>query len=41
MVSTPEEGRIEEEIYADNNIIASDSALCNLLPPQLKNMTDW
>ena len=39
MVSPPEEGGTQEARDADNNIIISDLTLCNILPPQLKNMT--
>ena len=39
MVSPPEKGEPKEAIYADNNIIISDSTLRNIIPPQLKKMT--
>ena len=39
MVGPPEEGGLKEARYTDNNIIISDSNLCNILPPQLNNMT--
>ena len=35
MVSPPGEGGLKESIYAENNIIISDSTLRNILPPQL------
>ena len=38
-MSLPEEVRLKEEIYAENNIIISDSTLHNILPTQLKNIT--
>ena len=38
-MNTPEEGRLEEEVYANNNITIIDSTSRNILPPQLKNMT--
>ena len=40
MVSSPEEGGLKEARDTYNNIIISDSTLRNILPPQLKNMTD-
>ena len=40
MVSSPEEGGIMEAIDSDNNIIISYSTLGNILPHQLKKMTD-
>ena len=39
MVSPQEEGELKEAIYADNNIIISDSTLQSILPPQLKKMS--
>ena len=39
MEITPEEGGLKELKDSDNNIIISDSKLCNILPPRLKNMT--
>ena len=41
MVIPPEEDGLNEARYSDNNIIISDSTLCNILPPQLNNMTSW
>ena len=41
MGSLPEEGGLKEEIYADNNIIISYSAISNILPPQIKKMSAW
>ena len=38
MVSPPEE-RLKEATDIDNNIIISDSTLCNIIPPKFKNMT--
>ena len=40
MVIPPGEGRLKEAKNTDNNIILSYSTLCNILPPQLKNMTE-
>ena len=40
MVIPPEEGGMKGKIYAEDNIIISDSTLYNILPTQLKNMTD-
>ena len=39
MVSSPEEGGIKEERYADNNIIIGDSTIRSILPPHLKKMS--
>ena len=39
MVSAPEKCGFNEAIYADNDIIISDSMLRTILPPQLKNMS--
>ena len=39
MVIPTEEGGLKESIDAEDNIIISYSTLCNILPPQLKNMT--
>ena len=39
-VITPEEGGLEEEIYAEDSIKISDLNLRKILPPQLKKMTD-
>ena len=41
MVNPPEEGGLKEARYACNNIIISDSAIRNILPPQLKNISAW
>ena len=38
MVSPHEEVGLKEKIYADNNIIISDSTPRSILPPQLNNM---
>ena len=38
IVSPTEEDGLKETIDADNNITISDSALQNILPPQLKNV---
>ena len=40
MVSPPEEGGIKEARDAENNIIISDSTLCNIMSPQLKKMSE-
>ena len=39
LVSPPEEDDIKYSRYSYNNIIISEPTLCQLLPPQLKNMT--
>ena len=40
MVVLPEEIILKESFNEENNIIISDSMLCNILPPQLKKMYD-
>ena len=41
MVNPQEECGIKEAIYADNNIIISDSILQPIIPPQHKKMSAW
>ena len=40
MVSTPEEVGLKETRYAENNTIISYLTLRNILPPQLKNISE-
>ena len=39
MVSPIEEGGLKEARDADNNVIVGESNPCNILPPQLNNMS--
>ena len=39
MVSPLEGGGLKDEIYADNDIVISDSTIHNTLSPQLKKMS--
>ena len=41
MLSPPEDGGLQEAIYADNNIIISYSTLQSILQPQLNKMSVW
>ena len=38
MESTPEEGELKEERYAENNIIIIDSTLRKSFPPQMNKI---
>ena len=40
MISPTEEGGLKEAIEEENNITINDSTLCNIIPPQLKNMSE-
>ena len=39
MVGPPEYGGIKDAQGAENNIIIINYTLCNIIPPQLKNMS--
>ena len=39
MVIPPEDGGLKEAKDSDNNIIVNYSTFCNILPPQLKNIS--
>ena len=39
LVSDPNDSGIKDSRYEDGKVIISDSTLCSLLPPQLKQMS--
>ena len=39
LVSDINDGGLKDARYEDDNIVISDSTLCSLLPPQLKQMS--
>ena len=41
MASPPQEGLIKKTRDEENDIIISNSMLCNILPPKIKYMSAW